>query len=144
MKAIMKYQASDDCEFNTEKQCAEYELLIVNIANIMSALPSRPIDSSFSNGDMGYIQHDKTTLRLVQVELLELMKEHIDHDWIQQTIDDETVHPSYVGRLLSDYGISPLDKAWHRFHCIDNLSREWGQPYYAMNPDKAKQTQINT
>lgn len=106
----------------------------------MSELAPLPNDKGcgFSNGD-GFVQHNKVALRKVQINLLKEMKKHINHHWIQQTIDDENVHPSYVGRLVGDYGISPLNKAWYRFMCIDKLGREWGQPYFATNPDKAKQ-----
>lgn len=140
MKAITKFKAVDGKEFNSENECLDYENLIKKVNNIMKALPPLPKDEGcrFSNGE-GFVQHDKTILRKVQINLLEEMKKHIDHKWIQETIDNENVHPSYVGRLIDDYGISPLNKAWYRFMCIDKLGREWGQPYFATNPDKAKQ-----
>ena len=140
MKVITKFKAIDGKEFNSENECLDYENLIKNVNNIMKVLPPLPKDEGcgFSNGD-GFVQHDKTILRKVQINLLEEMKKHIDHKLIQQTIDDENVHPSYVGRLIDDYGISPLNKAWYRFMCIDKLGREWGQPYFVTNPDKTKQ-----
>jgi hypothetical protein len=137
MKAITKYKAVDGTEFSTEKQCLDYEKLIKNIEVIMSELPVIPKKSmDFVNGH-GYIQHDKKILRKVQVKLLELMKKYMKHEWIQQTIDDESIHPSYVGRLVSDSGISPFYHAWSRFSCVDKNSREWGQPYYASHPEEA-------
>jgi hypothetical protein len=63
-------------------------------------------------------------------------KQKEDQTIDQQTIDNETVHSSYVGRLLGDYGIRPLENAWYRFSCVDKQYREWGQPYFATNPDK--------
>ena len=101
MKAITKYQAGDGAEFNTEQECAKHEMLIVGVANIMSVLSSKHDGCDFANGS-GFIQHDKDVLREIQVELLELMKKHINHEWIQQTIDDETIHPSYVSRQIVD------------------------------------------
>lgn len=140
MKAITKFKAVDGKEFNSENECLDYENLIKKVDNIMKALPPLPKDDgcNFSNGS-GFVQHDKTILRKVKINLLEEMKKHIDHKWIQETIDNDEVHPSYVSRLIDDYGISPLNKAWYRFMCIDKLNREWGQPYFAANPDKAKQ-----
>lgn len=140
MKVITKFKAIDGKEFNSENECLDYENLIKKVNNIMKVLPPLPKDEgcSFSNGD-GFVQHDKTILRKVQINLLEEMKKHIDHKWIQQTIDDENAHPSYIGRLISDYEIIPLKEAWNRFMCIDKLGREWGQPYFVTNPDKAKQ-----
>lgn len=144
MKQISKYEACDGTEFDTEKECIAYEELMASVDSIMSKLPAKPNDdgSRFSNGE-GYIQHDKTILRQVKIQLLELMKKIVDHKWIQDTIEDENVHPSYVGRLIGEYG-GPLNSAWYRFQCIDKQYREWGQPFFASNPEKAsKHTRIN-
>jgi len=137
METITKFKAIDGTEFTSETECLKYELLIKRVDEIMALLPPTPKDDgcSFANGE-GYVKHEKQTLRKVQVRLLEICKEYIDHKWIQQTIDDENVHPSYVGRLLGDYGIRPLEKAWYRFSCVDKQGREWGQPYFANNPEK--------
>jgi hypothetical protein len=142
METIQKFKAIDDCEFTNKDECIKYELLIEIVDSIMNTLPKKPDSCSFSNGS-GYLQHDKTILRNAKINLLTICKEYIDHDWIQQTIDDENVHPSYVGRLLGDYGIKPLNKAWYRFQCIDSNLREWGQPYYASNPNEAEQVCLN-
>lgn len=143
MEVITKFKAIDGQEFTSETECLKYELLIKRVDEVMALLPPMPKGDgcSFANGD-GYLLHDKKTLREAQVKILEICKEYIDHKWIQQSIDDETVHPSYVGRLIGDHGIRPIDKAWYRFSCVDNQSREWGQPYYANNPEKGQQVQI--
>lgn len=142
METITKFKAIDGKTFNSQSECLDYENLINTINNIMKKLPALPNDSiDFTNGD-GFIQHDKNILRSVQVNLLEVIKKYIKHNWVQQTIDDENVHPSYVGRLIDDYGLNPLNDAWYRFMCIDKFGREWGQPFYANNPDKGKQVCI--
>lgn len=140
MEKITKFKAIDGKEFTGEIECFKYELLLKRVDEIMALLPPTPDNDgcSFANGD-GYIQHDKAKLRNAQVQILEICKEYIDHEWIQQTIDaihDETVHLSYVDRLLGDYGIRPLEDAWYRFSCVDKQCREWGQPYFANNPNK--------
>jgi len=137
METITKFKAIDGKEFTSEIECLKYELLIKRVDEIMALLPQTPKDDgcNFSNGG-GYVKHEKTTLRNAQIQLLEICKEYIDHKWIQQTIDDETVHLSYVGRVLGDYGIRPLENAWYRFSCVDKQYHEWGQPYFATNPDK--------
>lgn len=144
MEVITKYKAIDGKEFNTDLECLDHELLIKKVDEIMSPLHPIPKDDGcvFANGG-GYIQHDKKILILVRRSLLELCKTYVDHKWIQQTIDDESVDASWVSRLLGDYGINPLYMAWNRFSCIDKNQREWGQPYYANNPEKAKQIQLN-
>ena len=140
MKKVTRYEAIDGKEFDNEDECLDHDLLINKVNTIMAALPKQPDDGTcnFSNGS-GYVQHDKATLRRTQVKILELCKKRIDHQWIQQTIDDETVDPSWVARLLGDYNIRPLSYAWSRFSCIDKQHREWGQPYFAANPEKGTQ-----
>lgn len=131
MKQITKYVAIDGTEFNNENECLNYENLIKKVDLIMAELPFPKVDRlDFVNGG-GFVQHDKKVLRKVQMNLLEEIKNHIH-------IDDENLSMSYVDRLILDSGISPLKKAWHRFMCVDELAREWGQPYYAKHPDKAK------
>lgn len=142
MEAITKFKAKDGIEFVSEQECVEYELLIDEVNSIMSSLPNRPDGSDFANGS-GYVQHDKTILQRVRLRLLFVCQRYIDHKWIQQTINNENVHPSYVGRLIDEYGINPLSKAWYRFLCMDSNSREWGQPYFATNPDSAKQVRLS-
>jgi len=143
MKEITKYKAVDGTEFNSPQTCTEYEALIDTVKDIMSELPPLPENDgcSFVNGG-GFIQHDLIILRHVKHSLLELMKKYIDHEWVQQTIDDDNVHPSWVGRMVDDN--RPLRDAWHRIYCTDKLGREWGQPYYVENPDRAKQFCINS
>ena len=145
MQSITKFKAIDGKEFDSENECLDYENLINNVSSIMNELFPLPNNDncSFLNGN-GFIQHDKQILRKVKINLLEEITKHIKHEWIQQTIDDENVHPSFVGRLIGDVGITPLIKAWDRFMCIDKVGREWGQPYFASNPDKGKQICINT
>ncbi len=61
------------------------------------------------------------------------------HDWFRRH-DPDTIHPmSFAMRLLSEAGPSLLSGAWHRLAMIDAEGREWGQPYYAEHPSKAKQ-----
>jgi len=138
MTAITKFKAIDGKEFDTEKECIDYEKLIDRVNQIMSLIPKRIEDTDFANGS-GFIQHNEKDLKTVKVNFLNLCKEYIDHKWIQQAIDDDTVHPSCVQRLLGDYNIMPLYKEWNRFSCIDSQFREWGQPYFATHPEEAKQ-----
>ena len=139
MTTITKFKAIDGKEFDTEKECVEYENLIETVKTIMSKLKEKPNSCDFSNGS-GYIQQNQSDLKIVKIQLLELCKKYIDHKWIQQTIDDDTVHLSYAGRLISEYSnLRPIDFAWSRLMCVDSQFREWGQPYFATHPEEAKQ-----
>jgi hypothetical protein len=144
MKTITKYEAVDGTEFDTEKECATYEKLIARVNSIMAELPSKPNDDGchFSNGG-GYIQHDKNVLQSVKMKLLTEIKKHIDHKWVDETMKDDSVDLSYVDRLLDDYQIEPLRNAWYRIMCIDKEAREWGQVYFAYNPEKGQQVKLN-
>jgi hypothetical protein len=144
MKKIQKYQAEDGREFFDKKECEDYEVLCAKTIVIMSQLPSKPDDEycRFSNGH-GFIQHDEAVVAKVKNELLDLIGTKIEHKWIEQSRSG-SAHPSYVGRLLDDYGIRPLSTAWSRLYCIDKYFREWGQPYYAINPDEGEQFDVRT
>ena len=144
MEAITKFKAIDGKEFSDAVKCHEYEQLIDRVNEIMQLLHEKPTDDgcSFSNGG-GYIQHDVAIARKVKIMLLNEIGKHIKHKWVQESINDETIHPSWVGRLLEERGIRPLENAWYRFCCMDSSGKEWGQPYFAMNPHEGKQIRIN-
>lgn len=145
MEVITRFKANDGTIFDDQSKCMEYDLLISKTINIMSDMESVPQDTDFVNGS-GFVQHKPEKVLEVKRKLLELIKTKINHDWIQQTIDalgTQNVHPSWVSRLLGDYGIKCLNSAWHRFSCIDSRYREWGQPYFANNPEKGDQKRLN-
>lgn len=142
MEIIQKFKAIDGVEFNDKEECIKYETLIDRVNSIINTLPKHPNTCEFSNGS-GYLQHNETTFKNAKISLLNICKEYIDHRWVQESIDDHNINPSYVGRLLDDYGIRPLYKAWYRIMCVDSKFREWGQLYYATNPNEAKQVKLN-
>lgn len=109
--------------------------------DIINRLGSKPESCDFSNG-CGYIQHKKETFLSVRNDLLELAKFYIDHKWIQEAIDRQTVHSSYAHRLIGELSNISLNKAWYRIHCTDSRYREWGQPYYADHPESGTQQEI--
>lgn len=48
----------------------------------------------------------------------------------------------WIGRYFDDGGHNCLYEAWSRLRCIDEKGREWGQPYYALNPEKGEQKSL--
>lgn len=141
MKIITKYQAKNGIEFDTEAECIEHEALIDECERIMSVLKPRPAVSGcdFENGLMGYIQQDESVFLAVKNSLLDIATRYSNHLWITETRVDASVHPSYVGRLLDDFGhrLRPLQSAWARISNTDSKYREWGQGCFRNNPDKA-------
>lgn len=142
MEAIVKYKANDGTEFLDRLECEKYESLIKRVDHVMSPLVKIPDTIDFANGH-GYIQQDDLKFKSVRMTLLHLMLEYVDHKWIRQSIDDDTIHPSWVARYIGDTMYTPLYKAWHRISCTDEQFREWGQPYYRNHPEAGDQKQLN-
>lgn len=139
MKTITKYQAVDSSEWNTEQQALDRDVLCEQVNSIMQDWPKANNEGcSFINGH-GFIQLSEEFVMEKRTALLKLIEKHFDHKWVQQSLKDRTIHPSWVGRLLSDSNVDPLYRAWGAFECIDKLWRQWGQPYYADHPDDGHQ-----
>lgn len=139
MKEIIKYIAEDGTEFYESDKCRLYEKTIENVKTIMSQIEARPENdnSQFVNG-YGYIQHNKDTLLNTRNELLYLIMKENNHPWFKQTIDKGwNAHSSYAGRIIDEMNIKAFNSAWYRFMCIDEKGREWGQPFFANNPNQA-------
>jgi len=142
MKQITKWQADDGTEFTDEIVCLDYELLCGKVTKIMSAFPVPPEGCVFANGG-GYLQLSEEVVTTVRNQILDLIATKIDHHWVEESRDPR-IHTSWVARLVGDYNIRPLSAAWERLSCIDNQWREWGQPYYANNPDEGCQIELGT
>lgn len=141
MKTITKYKANDGAEFNTADECSAYEAESSKIDQILAPLGILPKDEGcrFANGH-GYFQHEGGTVLEVQRRLAKIVqaqfgddpdyKRHIDYA-IEATVP---VGLSFIGRLIDDACRRPMREAWQRICCIDHNFREWGQPYFALNP----------
>ena len=89
------------------------------------------------NGE-GYFQHSISQILEYRDKADNLFREitNIFH------ITSQT-HVSYIVRILGDLN-SPLQKCYQRLYCINMVNgREWGQPYFALNPEKGKQVKLN-
>lgn len=145
MNVITKYQSEDGAEFTSADACSAYEALVSNVREIMERLPERPDlpGCEFQNGG-GYVQHNTENVLSVRKALLELAAPYCTYvDWVAKAIDDTSIHPSWPSRIIGEACPSPLSHAWYRFMCMDSEWREWGQPYYANNPDRATQKRLN-
>lgn len=142
MKIITKYKAIDGVEFDDQAECVNYEILIRDVDNVMSLLNPIPDDTDFYSGK-GYVQQDEKIFKRVKDNLLLLIYKKIKHDWIVKSLNGYDIHHSYISRLLSDYGINPFINAWCRISCTDSQHREWGQPYYASNPERGENIKLN-
>jgi len=139
MKIITRYAAKDGSEFASESACTAYEKLCQKASKIMVLLSplTAKIKSgfNFANGS-GYIQHDASKFNEARNDLLKLFKTKIDHHWIDESMDGKG-HPSYVARVVGEYGIRCFEDAWQRILCTDKSFREWG------HPEEGTQKQLN-
>jgi hypothetical protein len=143
MEIVTKYKAFDGSEFTSEAACIQHEQNCNIAEKIMQGIPKEPDGCYFANGS-GYIQHDKSKLLQTRNEFIEFCKRYSSHKWLQETIDKGwDAHSSWAGRILDECAPRSINKQWYRFSCIDSNFREWGQPYYANNPDQAKQVRLN-
>ena len=77
-------------------------------------------------------------------EFLEFIKRYTTFKWVQETIDNPNSHLSWVTRAIGDSDCPhTIYRMWSRFTCIDKEGREWGQPFYATNPNQAEQIKLN-
>ena len=139
MKKITKFQAIDGAEFHDKVKCIDYENLIKEVKAIIDSLLPIPKMNGcdFENGH-GFVQQDKESVKRVRNKLLQIAKRYITHHWIDQSLESETVHPSYAGRLISEMPfLNPLYSGWNRISNMDAQFREWGQGYFAANPDES-------
>jgi hypothetical protein len=144
MKVITKYISDDDLEFTSEDACISYEALCKEVAETMSKLAERPNLSGcgFENGD-GYIQHNPDSAWAAKVAILKIANGIYPHKWFDQSMDNKSADPSWAGRIIDEFSEKCVRQAWYRFQCMDKQFREYGQPYYALHPDKAKDVCLN-
>lgn len=142
MKEITRYQADDGTVFDTEEKAIKHDTKSLSIKKIYKLLKPIPEDDGckFANG-AGYVQQDPLAVQEFKRQIMLMGAVHHAKmaEWAKNPIE---VHPqSIVGRILCDCD-SLLYAAWSRVMCTDEKGREWGQPYYASNPDKAEQFEI--
>lgn len=130
MKIIKLYQTEDGRTFPTTLLAEAHEDLLEHVTRFISQLKAKPDSIEFDNGE-GYIQHDPVTAEKLKVAFQEFSNLYLG----------KKVTFGILGRYLQDMD-SPLYSVYCRFSCMDSLYREWGQPYFALNPDKGSQLEF--
>ena len=143
MKTVTMYEAADGSRYTKAKQATIRDMIIEKVEEAMAPLGPQFKDEGchFANG-RGWIKHDPAKVKEVKRALIEVGKGPLGWWYDKQlklhgkTLDDlMTCHGSWFGRML-DGSCAPLERAWSRMCCITEDGREFGQPYYAANPDK--------
>lgn len=110
---VDRWICDDGMMYKTEADAMRHDIVIAQCREVESRVlkGARPDSCDFTNGVLGYIQHASGTRDTLFDDLKKL----------GATRDSDGA----VGRLLS------------RAYCLDEQDREWGQPYYANNPQHA-------
>jgi hypothetical protein len=131
MKPITIFEAPDGSRFNSAQDCLSYESMLCVLQAVTLLLGEAVPDSNGKN----FIQHTKEKVERFDATFERVIRTYFGNecgDLYQQ-------HPTgFVWRLLSDRQHPMNDavcRAGYRRQCIDGQFREWGQPYFALNPD---------
>lgn len=149
MKAIQKFLADDGTEFATEQDAIKHEDLCLEVRQLMQRLRPVPDGCDFSNGS-GFVQQVPADVLSVQAGLARIAMRYFKDDATYRRHFDYTINAlkptgyTFVGRLIDDGCPRPVSRAWHRIMCTSDDFREWGQPYYANHPYKAKQVDLSS
>ena len=127
MKKIVIYQCDDGTRFDSEKQAAEYDILLSKCNNINDAI-GRKVELEYDQ----YVQHNAETVKKQWRVFCNIVAEYMP-DYAQRAKEcgNGTRHRSHIGRVISDYNIKCLYSLYFRFECIDEQGREYQQPYFA-------------
>lgn len=149
MHKVTRYEAIDGAEFETEAACLKHEALIAECAAIVARLEPRANlpNCNYENGH-GYVQQVPATVLSVQADLVKIARRYFTDKSSNAHFDfaETAAQPaglSMVGRFIDDGCPSPVNRAWRRICCMDAEFREWGQPYFAMNPERAEAVRLN-
>ena len=140
METIQQYKSFCGKIFNTIEECNRYEVISKQVDNILETIEdSSKFDEgcNFTNGE-GFIQHPANTYNILEKELVRL-----SNIWFKAEDDPFTCFNYYLGRYIDDSNMSCLNKLSYKLMCIDELGREYGQPYFKNNPDKCKGDRLN-
>jgi hypothetical protein len=149
MKTITKYETEDGSIFSDPDKAQNYEYLCANLMlaarDHLKELPTGSDRMEFLNGG-GYLQHEPALVQSYREAVCDAALDFFQkggacEQWFKEVREGKR-HISHVGRLVDDSGEKCLKNAIHRLMCIDPNWREWGQPYYAMNPGTGKDHQL--
>lgn len=125
--------ADDGTRFIDKDLCALYESFCRRCDDAMSTLGERP---QLGHGE--WYQHDRRDVATAKTRLVLLARDEWPNESVWQH-KPEDIHPMGIAGRIASEGSNPrFSNAWGRLMCInfDNF-REYDQPYFALNPDKA-------
>jgi len=143
MEEVKRFKSKDGKFFDSVEKCLSHEIDFTAVETVMSLLNPIPEDDhcKFANGH-GFVRQDialiekcmGVVIKLADIDLKDKKEEILAHPFPYRN--------SVIGRYLSDSDKGFLYSAWHRFMCMDDSGREWGQPYFTAHPEAAEQFEI--
>lgn len=121
MQEITVYETADGRRFDSSVEASRYEKLMETVATAMSVLRDAHPDS---NGE-SFVQHDPARVAEARARL----------DAISGFASTWSI--DYILRCMLDGAdrLKPLERAYNRLWCIDDLGREWDQRYFVNHPN---------
>jgi len=143
MKQVIRFESIDGRLYESQHDCERHERLIEDVDKAMSLLKPKPVtkDCSFGNGH-GYLQQKPEDVITVRRLLLEMCAQYNDHKYIRQALAKDSIHLSWVCRILEGYNTEPILRAINRLLNIGADGREWGQQCFVEHPERAEQFEI--
>ena len=127
MEAITKYKAADGSEWDSQYLAGRRERARRFQAAANEVLGDKKPDGNGAT----YVQHTVDAVHKFTMAIAAALGEFESHEmrdrWLEQP-------RGIVGRFLDDTG-SIFYRDYIRLISIDSQNREWGQPYYANNPN---------
>jgi hypothetical protein len=130
MRSITVYESSDGSRWDIPGDAIARDTLIREVAAALA-----PLGPDLRHR-RGYKQHRIEDVRRVRAALLEFLPISVKSR-ITPDIDPMDVDPMFACRIHDGTQGEPIVRAWSRIAFIDNLGREWEQPYYGRHPDQA-------
>jgi len=115
-----------ECEgrdFYTLEKAQDYNTLCNQVRDVMSMLKPRPDGNDYENGK-GYVQQEQSVVDSAWQALIHIGRVRYNSPTLGR----------FAQRYADDSGDKCLSHAFWRLNCICKQNREFGQPYYALNP----------
>jgi hypothetical protein len=134
IKEVTRFLASDGSQWNSRTAAEKREKLV----KMCDDLVKGTVGKKPTLGHGSFKQQDPSLHLSFWSGLVEITKKNIK--WEDKWGDDfRKIHPmGLIPRIISDSDLVPLDRLWNRLACFDKNSREWDQPYFAIQADKTK------
>lgn len=129
MNIVTRYESEDGVLWLKELDAQRRDAYIVALQKANVCLGDNPRTSEFYNGEL-FMQHTFDDVK----RFIELVGDALYIENLKRCQMWREQPQGIIGRYLDDAN-DPASRYYYRLQCIDSQNREWGQPYYANNPN---------